>query len=113
MEPGTANGSNITGSSQISEPEQPNHGNRETFLESYTVPEGWIKAEQYSTEDKFFYVEKGHEEDGLPDNISIETRTRQYGSDEHEQFRDAIVQQLMAQLQGVDAEWTGDGTYTE
>lgn len=29
------------------------------------------------------------------------------------QFRDAIVRQLMVQMQGIDAELTGDGIYTE
>lgn len=83
------------------------------FPGSYTVPENWIKVEKYSTVDKFFYVEEGHEEDEAPDNISIEIGTNRYSEEEHEQFRDAIVRQLMAQLQGVDAELTGDGTYTQ
>ncbi len=83
------------------------------FPGSYTVPEGWVKMEKYSTEDKIFYVEEGHEDDELPDNISIEVGTNRYSADEHEKFRDAIVRQLTMQLQGVDAELTGDGTYTE
>lgn len=39
---------------------------------SWTVPEGWVRAEPYSTAEKIFYVEEGHEEDEQPDNISIE-----------------------------------------
>ena len=72
-----------------------------------------MKAEQHSTEDKVFYVEQGHENDELPDNISVEIGTNRYSEEEHVQFRDAIVRQLMAQLQGVDAELTGEGTNTE
>lgn len=80
---------------------------------SYTVPEGWIKAEEYSTKEKIFYVEEGHENDTAPDNISVNVGTNKYGADEHMKFRDAIVRQLMMQLQGVDAQLTGDGTYTQ
>lgn len=77
------------------------------------MPGGWVKAEQYSTENKVFYVEEGHEEDAQTDNISIEIGTSRYAAEEHEQFRDAIVRQLMVQMQGIDAELTGNGTYTE
>lgn len=87
--------------------------NETDFPGSYTVPEGWVKMEKHSTEDKIFYVEEGHEDDELPDNISIEVGTNRYSADEHEKFRDAIVRQLTMQLQDVDAELTGDGTYTE
>ncbi len=80
---------------------------------SYTLPEGWVKAEKYSTSDKIFYVEEGHENDEAPDNISINVGTNRYSADEHETFRDAIVQQLLRQLQGIDADLGGDGTHTE
>lgn len=89
------------------------NGSEADFPGSYTVPEGWVKADKYSTPDKIMYVEAGHENDELPDNISIEVGTNKYSADEHEKFRDAIVQQLTMQLQGVDATLTGDGTYTE
>lgn len=80
---------------------------------TYEIPDGWVKWEKYSSKDKIFYVEAGHEEDSLPDNISIEVGTNRYGADEHEKFRDAIVRQLAMQIQGIDATLTGDGTYTE
>ena len=83
------------------------------FPGSYTVPDGWVKVEQFSSANKFFYVEDGHENDQTPDNISIEVGTNRYSEDEHESFRNAIVQQLTMQLQGVNAEMTGDGTYTD
>lgn len=83
------------------------------FPGSYTVPEGWVLAEDYSTSEKLFYVEEGHENDELPDNISINVGTNRYSADEHTAFRDAIVQQLLRQLEGIEAELTGDGSHTE
>ena len=80
---------------------------------SWTVPDGWVKAEKYSSEEKIFYVEEGHEDDELPNNISIEVGTNRYSSEEHEQFRDAIVRQFSMQLDGVDATLTGDGSFTD
>lgn len=83
------------------------------FPGSYTVPEGWVKSENYSTDEKFFYVKEGCEEDALPDNISINVGVNRYSSEEHAQFREAILQQLLMQLKGIDAELTGNGSNTE
>lgn len=80
---------------------------------SYTVPNGWEKSEKYSTDSRTFYIEEGHENDKTPDNISIHVGKNKYSLDQHEQFRDAIVKQLSAQLSGVDAQINGDGTYTK
>lgn len=80
---------------------------------SWTVPEGWVRAEPYSTAEKIFYVEEGHEEDEQPDNISIEAGTNRYGAEEHLEFRDAIVRQLTMQAAAAGAELTGEGTFTE
>ncbi len=80
---------------------------------SYTVPEGWVKSEKYSTSSQIFYVKEGHEEDAKPDNIAICVGTNKYSAENHAQFREAIVRQLLGQLQGVDAELLGDGTFTE
>lgn len=99
--------------SQAESPAQDAGEGETAFPGSYTVPEGWVIAEQYSTEAKTFYVEAGHEEDELPDNISVEVGTNRYGADEHEQFRDAIVRQLVMQMQGLDAQLMGNGTYTD
>lgn len=102
-----------TGSAEeVPPPEEERPLEENTFPGSWTAPEGWVIAEQYTTPDKIFYVEGGHEEDEAPDNISIEVGTNRYGAEEHEKFRDAIVQQLVMQLNGIDAELTGDGTFT-
>lgn len=79
---------------------------------SYTLPEGWVNAEEYSTSEKIFYIQKGHENDQTPDNISINLGTNRYSAQDHTVFRDAIVQQLLMQLKGSSAELKGDGSHT-
>ena len=38
---------------------------------AYTVPEGWLKSDKYSSEDKVFYVMSGHEEDEQPPTATV------------------------------------------
>lgn len=84
------------------------------FPGEYTVPEGWVKAEKYSSGEQIFYVEEGHEEDGQPDNISISIGTNRYSADEHEEFREAILRQIMMQIgKQPGVQLYGDGTHTE
>lgn len=83
------------------------------FPGKYTVPDGWLKVDKYSTSEMTFYIEEGHEDDEYPDNISINRGTNRYSAEEHMVFRDTIVQQLLMQLEGADAQLNGDGTYTE
>ena len=73
----------------------------------------WEKSEKHSTDSQIFYIEEGHENDEKPDNISIHVGKNKYSLEEHEQFRDAIVQQILMQLDGIEAQLNGDGTYTE
>lgn len=93
---------------EIEEPQEDN-----ALPGSWTVPEGWVKAGQYSTQDKIFYVQEGHEEDEQPDNISIEVGTNRYSAEDHMKFRDAIVRQLTMQAAAAGGELTGEGTFTE
>lgn len=90
----------------------PEDDSASALTELFTVPEGWVLSEAYSTDSKLFYVEEGCEDDPLPDNISINLGTNRYSAEEHEKFREAILRQLLSQIQGLDAELTGDGTYT-
>ncbi len=83
------------------------------FPGSYTVPDGWIKSDEYSTDEKIFYVQEGHENDTLPDNISVNIGSNKYSADEHSKFKDAILSQLLFQLNGTEATLNGDGTYTK
>ena len=108
-----AGGETVSSSSQPEEPIPSNTGKGTGIPGSYTVPDGWVTMEKYSTEEKVFYVEEGHEEDELPDNISIEVGKNRYHAEDHIKFRDAIVRQLTMQLNGADATLTGDGTFTE
>ncbi len=80
---------------------------------TYTEPAGFVKSRKYSSDDKIFYVEKEHENDEMPDNIAINVGENRYSLEEHAAFRDAIVQQILWQLDGVKADLNGDGTYTE
>lgn len=83
------------------------------FPGDYQVPDGWVKSETNSTEQKIFYVQEGHEADERPDNISISVGENRYAAEDHLQFRDAIFRQLAFQTQGLDAELTGEGSFTE
>ena len=60
-----------------------------------------------------FYVEKGHEKDELPDNISISVGVNRYSAEAHTKFKDAIVKQLLMQLNGENAQLDGTGSNTE
>ena len=78
---------------------------------SYRVPKNWIESTKYSTEDKFFYVAEGTEEDPLPNNISVNVGKNKYSSEQHMKFRDAILNQLVMQLPK-DVILNGNGSYT-
>lgn len=80
---------------------------------TYTVPAGWVESKDFSTRDKTFYVAAGTEGESQPNNISVNAGTNRYSLEEHELFRDAIVRQLMLQLQGTKANLTGSGYFTE
>lgn len=79
---------------------------------SYTVPEGWVKAEGYSNEYKVFYTAKGHENDEQPDNISVNFGSNPYSLEEHEDFRDAIMRQLLFQVRSSGVPVNGQGSRT-
>lgn len=78
---------------------------------SYTVPTGWIESDIYSTKNKFFYVAEGTEEQEHPNNVSINMGTNRYSAEDHIQFRQAILNQLVAQLPKGTA-LNGSGSFT-
>lgn len=90
-----------------------NTSDTDLSLVDYTLPDGWVKAEEYSSDEKIFYVQEGHESDNLPDNISVNVGSDKYDAEEHEDFREAIVSQLLAQIGDSNAELYGDGTFTD
>lgn len=79
---------------------------------TYTVLDGWEESKTHSTEDKYFYIKEGHDEDAQPDNVSVNVGTNRYAQDEVMEFKDAIVAQMMAQIGGQSVEFNGTGTYT-
>lgn len=79
---------------------------------TYTVLDGWMESETHSTEDKFFYVKEGHDEDAQPDNISINIDTNRYGKDDYFSFKDAIMAQIAEQIGDENVQLNGTGTYT-
>ena len=81
---------------------------------SYLVPQGWVEAETFSTEDKFFYVREGEEEAEAPDNISINIGKNRYAAQDHLAFRKAIMAQLLRQTGGAEGvSVTGAGSQTD
>ena len=56
---------------------------------TYEIPVDWIESVAHSTNDKFFYVKEGQENENRPDNISVNEGTNKYPADEHEKFRSA------------------------
>lgn len=94
------------------EPKETGPENEADFPGTYTVPDGWVKAEEHSTNDMTFYMEEGHENDALPDNISLSVGACPYTLEESASFRDAIMSQLAMQLRGSDAQLSGNGSET-
>ena len=63
---------------------------------SYTVPDGWVKAgEQMGMA---FYTEDGHENDAMPDNISVSIGESRYSLDDQETFKAAVLQLIGMQI---------------
>ncbi len=79
---------------------------------SYTVPAGWVELDG-GLSGKYFYLPEDQQDEEYPDNISVESGSNRYAAEDHIQFRQAIVSQLSAQIQGLDATLLGDGTFTD
>ena len=67
---------------------------------TYEIPVDWIESAAHSTNDKFFYVKEGQENENRPNNISINEGSNKYTANEHENFRMAILNQLSMQIGG-------------
>lgn len=81
---------------------------------SYKLPENWIESKEHSTNSKFFYVKKEDEQKERPNNISINEGQNKYAKTEHENFRNAILNQLSMQIGGdEDVEVNANGSNTE
>ena len=81
---------------------------------TYEIPVDWIESVAHSTNDKFFYVKEGQENENRPDNISVNEGTNKYPADEHEKFRSAILNQLSMQIGGDEnVELNANGSNTK
>lgn len=80
---------------------------------SYLLPAGWIENESHSTEEKRFYILDGTDDQAQPDNIAVSVGVNRYSQEGHLEFRDAVMNQLGAQigdLEGVTLEGSGSST---
>ncbi|EJU24404.1 hypothetical protein [Mogibacterium timidum] len=64
------------------------------------MPSGWAKDKDDSTSDKPFFVPKGYDGNGVPDNISIEYGRNHYSKEQSQEFGNSILQQLGMQTRG-------------
>lgn len=99
--------------SDVQEQEEKKKDEESMIPGDYDVPDGWVKSETYSNARQIFYVEEGKEDSTQPDNISINVGENKYSAEEHTKFKDAILRQIMMQIQGQDVELDGTGTHTE
>ena len=68
----------------------------ETSYGKFSIPNTWVKRDDHSTASKYFFA-NGRDKNSIPNNISVEMGTNRYAEKDHEQFRDAIKRQLIAQ----------------
>lgn len=81
---------------------------------TYEIPVDWIESVAHSTNDKFFYVKEGQENENRPNNISINEGSNKYAANEHEKFRMAILNQLSTQIgNDENVELTANGSNTK
>ena len=81
---------------------------------TYEIPADWIESEAHSTNNKFFYVKEGQENDNRPNNTSVNEGTNKYAASEHEKFRMAILNQLSMQIGGDEnVELNANGSNTQ
>lgn len=81
---------------------------------TYEIPVDWIESVAHSTNDKFFYVKEGQENENRPNNISINEGSNKYAANEHEKFRMAILNQLSTQMgNDENVELTANGSNTK
>lgn len=80
----------------------------------FSLPSGWVKNEEHSTDNKLFLVPDNYDGNAVPDNISVEYSTNHYTKENVDEFGKAILSQLSTQLQGEsDGQVTASGGSTE
>jgi uncharacterized protein YceK len=79
---------------------------------TYRIPDTWIKRDDHSTASKYFFANKNDKKDP-PNNISVECLTNSYSMDQHMEFKDAILYQLMMQANQYGYTLTSSGSTTD
>ncbi len=80
---------------------------------TYIVKYGWVESKSHSGNGKYFYVKDGEDDEKKPNNISINAGTNRYKKDNHEDFKNAIYEQLAKQVSQKDSEIKASGSTTE
>ena len=80
---------------------------------SYTIPSTWEKSISHSTSYKYFFTNKKDRNSRQPNNISVEQGTNKYSKDNHIEFRQAIMRQLLMQTKGYSDTVKGSGGTTK
>lgn len=94
--------------------DEPEESEADGIPGTYTVPDGWVKAEDHSTSEFIFYTREGETQDAQPDNISINVGSNLYSLEESGMFLEAVMRQLAMQAEAANAkDLTGSGSITE
>ena len=81
---------------------------------TYEIINGWIEEKTHSTGDVSFYIEKGTENDNPPNNIAVSEAKNKFKKSQHEEFKEAIMAQVSAQMpENSDAKVEMDGVTTK
>lgn len=82
----------------------------EQYYGTYEVKEGWVKANDVSSDSITFYVKSGDEDLDQPNNVAIKGNKTKFAADKHEEFKDAIVSQVNEQIpEDMDVDVKVDG----
>ncbi len=80
----------------------------------FSIPKGWKKDAEHSTEANPFFVPDDYNGDGVPNNISVEYGHNHYAKGQATEFGRAIMRQLAVQTQGrLTGQLTASGTTTK
>lgn len=80
---------------------------------TFMIPSTWEKSISHSTRYKYFFTNKKERNNRQPNNISVEKGTNRYSKEDHIQFRQAIMRQLLMQTKGYSDTVKGSGGTTK
>jgi hypothetical protein len=86
----------------------------QTGYGKFELPDGWVKNDEHSTDEKPFFVSEDYDGSGVPDNISVEYGTNHYKKEQASTFGRTILRQLSSQVGGqLDGNITSSGSTTK